>query len=245
MRKLLTFLSLFSISLPLSASLAQSEGEVIQVSSGTGFFVSRSGHLITNAHVVENCKNNNDIQFRNRSISQGLAQLVMMDKEMDLALLKTGVRPNRVATIRWMHTEIRKDEDVLLIGYPEAKDTTSDYTVKTSNIKALKGPFGENKWLQFTDAARQGNSGGPLLDLSGNVVGVVTAKTKILRLNQLANRQEVVEESDIAVTSNELKKFLDKNYVYYNLNDAGYDLTQQALANQASSYVVHIYCEVK
>jgi S1-C subfamily serine protease len=244
MQKLILLFSLLVSYLWQFSAYAQTR-EVIEVSSGTGFFVSRSGHIVTNAHVIKNCKNNNDIQFRNRNTSDGVAQLMAIDEEMDLALLKTGVRPNRIATIRWMHSAIRKDENVFLIGYPEAKDITSDYTIKTANIKALEGPFGENKWLQFTDAARQGNSGGPLLDFSGNVVGVVTAKTKIMRLNHIANRQEVIEESDIAITSNELKKFLDKYYIYYNLNESGYDLTQQALANQASSYVVHIYCAVK
>ncbi len=219
--------------------------EMVQVSSGTGFFVSRTGHVVTNAHVIAQCKDNKDIKLRNQDASVSPSELVAIDEKIDLALLSTGVRPNRIASIRWMHTEIQANEEVFLIGYPQAKSITSDYVVKTASIKALKGPFGENKWLQFTDAALQGNSGGPLLDYSGNVVGVVTAKSKIMRLNQLSNRQEVIEESDIAVTSNELKKFLDKYYIHYNLNDIGYSMTEQALETTAKSYVVHIFCEVR
>jgi S1-C subfamily serine protease len=229
----------------LASNVGLAQQNYVQVSSGTGFFVSRTGHVVTNAHVVANCKNKKDIQLRNYNARVSPAELIAIDEKMDLALLSTGVRPNRIATIRWMHTEIQKDEDVFLIGYPEAKSVDSDYVVKTASIKALKGPFGENRWLQFTDAARQGNSGGPLLDYSGNVVGVVTAKTKIMRLNQLSNKQEVIEESDIAVTSNELKKFLDKYYIHYNMSDTGYALTDQALETTARSYVVHIFCEVE
>ncbi len=223
---------------------ACAQGDTTLVSSGTGFFVSRTGHVVTNAHVVAKCKNRNDIKLRNQDSNVSPAELVAIDEKIDLALLSTNVRPNRIASVRWMHTEIQKDEDVFLIGYPQAKSVDSPYVVKTATIKALQGPDGENKWLQFTDAALQGNSGGPLLDYSGNVVGVVTAKSKIMRLNQLSNKKEVIEESDIAVTSSELKKFLDKYYVHYNMNDAGYPMTEQALETNARSYVMHIFCEV-
>jgi S1-C subfamily serine protease len=234
----------FIVILLLLSSPALSQPQLKQVSSGTGFFVSRKGDIVTNAHVVAGCKDPQDIRLRTNSGLMRSAKLITMDGEIDLALLNTGYRPNRIASIRWMHEDVQKDEEVFLIGYPEAKTVDSPYVTETAMIKGLKGPFGETKWLQFTDAARQGNSGGPLLDFSGNVIGVVTAKSKITRINQLSNRQEVVEESDIAVTSNELKKFLDEHYVHYNLDDAGYIKSVSALEYVARDYVVHIFCEV-
>jgi S1-C subfamily serine protease len=235
----LLFIAFLAFSFPVIA-----EPQLKQVSSGTGFFVSRKGEIVTNAHVIAQCRDPQDIQFRTNSGMLRSAKLITMDANIDLALLNTGYRPPRIASIRWMHEDIQKDEEVFLIGYPEAKAIDSPYVTQTATIKGLKGPFGEKKWLQFTDAARQGNSGGPLLDFSGNVIGVVTAKSKIMRLNQLSNRQEVIEESDIAVTSNELKNFLDSNYVHYTLDDAGYIKSTNALEYNASEYVVHIFCEV-
>lgn len=219
-----------------------SDAYAIRTASGTGFFVSRQGQLVTNAHVVEPCENKEKIYFRMGKSRPHPASLVGMDETKDLALLNTGLRPNRIAALRWMHTRIQEDHKVFLMGYPEAKSITSPYEKAYATIKALEGPFGENQWLQFTDAARSGNSGGPLLDFGGNVVGVVTAKSKIMRMNHMAARQELVAASDIAVTAAELKLFLDRYRVHYRQADSVITLGERRLEQLASSYIVHIFC---
>ncbi len=224
-----------------SAAVAQQPRKVA-VSSGTGFFVSRMGEIITNEHVVGPCASNEAIYFTGPNQEPRQARLVGVDEKKDLALLRTGYRPNRVAKLRWTHANVKEREKVFLIGYPEAQSIRSPYATRTATIKALEGPFGEDQWLQFSDAARHGNSGGPLLDFAGNVVGVVTAKSQVLRLNRLSARQEVIEESDIAVTAAELKRFLDRYRVHYQQNDATLTLTESRLENTARHYVVHIFC---
>jgi serine protease Do len=229
--------------LNMSLLLGTAYAKQYQLSSGTGFFVSRQGHLVTNAHVVSPCKSGEEVYFTGENKKPIQARIIGLDADKDLALLETGYRPERVASLRWMHTHIQEMADVFLMGYPEADSINSPYVIKTASIKALEGPFGEGKWLQFTDAAQQGNSGGPLLDFGGNVVGVVTAKSKVMRMNQVSAQQEVISESDIAVTAAELKNFLDIYRVSYTQNDSVMVLSERRLEQLASSYVVHIFCD--
>jgi S1-C subfamily serine protease len=214
-----------------------------KLSSGTGFFVSRQGQIVTNAHVVEPCENKEEVYFTASNTVPVAAQVVGLDVDKDLALLETGYRPDRIASLRWMHTHIQPDADVFLLGYPEANSINSPYVTRNATIQSLQGPLGEKQWLQFSDSAKQGNSGGPLLDGSGNVVGVVTAKSKLLRLNQVSARQEVIAESDIAIHVAELKRFLDVYRVQYAQEDSVISLSQNRLEQLASSYVVHIFCD--
>ena len=238
MKKLLSLTLFASCILPWTAQAKQ-----YQLSSGTGFFVSHQGQLITNAHVVAPCKNPNEIYFTGESHRPVLAKMIGIDHQKDLALLETGYRPERVASLRWMHTRIQERAEVFLLGYPEANSINSPYVTKTASIKALAGPMGEDKWLQFTDAAQHGNSGGPLLDMAGNVVGVVTAKSKVMQMNQVSAKQEVISESDIAITAAELKGFLDTYRIYYDQGDAVIELSERRLEQIASNYVVHIFCD--
>lgn len=212
-------------------------------SSGTGFFVSRKGELVTNAHVVQPCIDPEKIYYRIGTSRPQLAHIISIDQENDLALLHTGQRPARIASLRWMHTRIQEDHDVFILGYPEATSSTSPYSKAYATIKALNGPQGEVKWLQFTNAARHGNSGGPLLDFGGNVVGVVTAKTSWMEQNAYAPSGRTKHQSDVAVTTETLKRFLDINRVQYRQADSVLQLGQRRLERLASSYITHIYCE--
>jgi S1-C subfamily serine protease len=234
-------LILFGVAAALCTTPAQAE--VHKFSSGTGFFVSRQGQIVTNAHVVEPCKSSDEVFFTGTNRKPVQARVIGLDKDKDLALLETGYRPERIASLRWMHTHVQEREKVFLIGYPEARSINSPYVTKTATIKALEGPFGEGKWLQFTDAARAGNSGGPLLDIAGNVVGVVTAKSTMLQMNRLSAKQEVIAESDIAVTAAELKNFLDIYRVHYNQDDSVLQLSDHRQEQLASAYVVHMFCD--
>ncbi len=238
MKRLLILLLLFAFMVP-----CVSEAKQYQLSSGTGFFVSHQGQLITNAHVVVPCKNPDEVYFTGENRRPLPAKVIGIDKEKDLALLETGYRPERVASLRWMHTRIQEKAEVFLLGYPEANSINSPYVTKTATIKALAGPMGEVRWLQFTDAAQHGNSGGPLLDMAGNVVGVVTAKSKVMRMNEVSAKQEVISESDIAITAAELKGFLDTYRLYYDQGDAVIELSERRLEQIASQYVVHIFCD--
>lgn len=209
-----------------------------QVFSGTGFFVSNRGHIITNAHVINGC---NAVQIRG-AVAPSMANLLASDPEHDLALLQTQAYPASIATLRNTAGEIREGDEVMIMGYPLEHAISGTYDIAASAIVSASGPQGESGWLQFRSVSQQGNSGGPLLDTSGNVIGVVTGKAQLLRYNQLAAREELVREADIAITLETLKQFLQAHGVYYRQNDSHGFLSIQRIANQARDYIVNIHC---
>lgn len=228
--------SMFVLCFGLSPAYAQHSGGGIQ--SGTGFFVSNTGHVITNEHVVRGC---DQVTLRG-TVAPTAANVIATDAEHDLALLKTAFKPSRVALLRNTDKNIFVNDQVLVIGYPLNSGMTGIYKVKPSYIVGLKGPQGQPHWIQFNDALLQGNSGGPLLDASGNVLGVVVGKAKLKRKNTKTGKDEVFHESDVAISLPVLKQFLHDNRVYFrsNMSNAYYSLEQ--VEYQARQYIVNIHC---
>lgn len=207
-----------------------------KVSSGTGFFVSNRGYVITNNHVIDGCTT---ATIRG-AVNPVDAQVVAVDEQNDLALLKTTVQPQRTATMRISDKSVRVGDPVMVMGYPQEHGITGVYKVMEASIVGMQGPLNEPTWIQFTSSAQQGNSGGPLLDTSGNVIGVIVGKTKLFR--KTGGKQETVKESDVAISLPVLKKFLDKNNIFYRSNYSESYLATNRLENQAKDYIVNIHC---
>lgn len=232
MRSLIIFSMLIAISLPATAQQSYA------VRSGTGFFVSKYGHIVTNAHVVEGC---DTVEIRG-AITPNEAKVVTTDSRIDLALLQTDAIPPRIATFRGYGSQIKKNDPVLLMGYPEEHAVTGKYKIVNSYITDVAGPLGNEQWLQFHDAARQGNSGGPLLDGSGNVVGVITGKSTLSRRSPITGKEEVVQHADIAINLEHLRRFLDQQQVYYQMMYSDLQHGTPYIVTAAKDYIVNIHC---
>src|SRR5580700_2587323 len=85
---------------------------------GTGFFVSKNGHLLTNFHVVESCR---QLMIQSGRAT-GAARIVALDAANDLALLATGLKPARIADWRYA---VRDGEPVVVHGFPRGGDRTA------------------------------------------------------------------------------------------------------------------------
>ncbi len=196
------------LALVISApAFAQSEGKMMRVSTGTGFFVNSAGYFITNQHVVDNCQK---IMFRGTTNSDDV-ELVAADATQDLAILRMKENPKYTAPMR-MNDGLAKDDDVMVIGYPQDAIFKGNYVIRTAQVIDTKGPQGEDHWVQFTDSAQHGNSGGPLLDGSGNVIGVVTGK---MTMYDPADPEGTVRKADVAVRVPILKRFMDSHSIPY------------------------------
>src|SRR5690606_23602467 len=124
------------------------------------------------------------------------AKVMAVDEKFDLALLKTGTPVRRVATIRHPDaSRLKLDEPILVMGYPMDSYVKGEYKIAQSKIIGLKGPTDEPHWIQFSDSVQQGNSGGPLLDSSGNVAGVVVGKSELYQRYGANGRPELVKKS--------------------------------------------------
>ena len=154
------------------------QGQRQGVSFGTGFFISSQGHMLTNAHVAGEC----------RSIvvhidgARANAQLVRKDETNDLALLRVDVRQVPAVARFRAGAAIRPGDDIVVAGFPLPQVLQNGLNITTGNVSALAGLGGNTALMQITAPVQPGNSGGPLLDLSGNVVGVIVSKLDAQRI---------------------------------------------------------------
>ena len=182
-------------------------------SSGTGFFVTADGSFVTNAHVVADCS---DINVKVDDGSVGKAMRVATDTENDLALLKLAKVPARVAPIR---VGGRLGEGVEAFGFPHSDLLSSSGNFTLGNITAMSGLRDDSRYLQMSAPVQAGNSGGPLLDSSGNLVGVVAAKLDAVKMAVADG--DLPQNVNFAVKSAMLAAFLDANRVTYKVGGPG------------------------
>ena len=134
------------------------------IGTGSGFYVQKNGYVLTNQHVIANCKKIvTTIEGKELTGS-----IIDTDIDNDLALLKFKYKNNNY--IKFENPIL--GEPVIAIGYPLA-DIRGD-SVRVTNGIVSSIPIGQNI-VQTNAAINQGNSGGPLLNLNGNAVGIVHA----------------------------------------------------------------------
>ena len=141
--------------------------------SGSGFFISQDGYILTNNHVVEGVKEVNIVLSDG---SQEKATIVGTDVYADLAVLKTKVAAPAVAALGNSDV-LNPGESVIAIGSPlgDFKNTVTAGVVSATGRAIDTGQGYQIEGLIQTDAAiNQGNSGGPLVNLAGEVIGINT-----------------------------------------------------------------------
>tara|TARA_B100000676_G_C18089845_1_gene858574 strand:- start:2172 stop:3623 length:1452 start_codon:yes stop_codon:yes gene_type:complete len=142
-----------------------------QQAMGSGFIIDSSGLIVTNNHVIEDAISINVILTDNRSFK---AKLVGKDKKTDLALLKIDVE-NSLPTVEWGDSDTAKVGNwVLAIGNPFGLVNTVTAGIISARGRDISaGPFDD--FIQTDASINRGNSGGPLFNLNGEVVGINTA----------------------------------------------------------------------
>ncbi len=144
-----------------------------QTVSGSGIFISNQGYILTNNHVVEGTQNTNIILSDG---TQEKAVIVGTDPYSDIAVLKAEGKVPAVAKLGNSDV-LQPGESVIAIGSPlgDFKNTVTVGVVSATGRSLDTGKGYQIEGLIQTDAAiNQGNSGGPLVDLAGEVIGVNT-----------------------------------------------------------------------
>ncbi|MCX6928247.1 MAG: tetratricopeptide repeat-containing serine protease family protein, partial [Verrucomicrobia bacterium] len=170
-------------------------------SSGTGFFITEDGYLITNQHVA-----GNGAQVR-LVTEAGLifAKVVKVDAANDLALLKVEGKftPLPVVSSR----AVKMGGTVATVGFPNIGLQGFAPKLAKGEIAALSGAQDDPRYFQISVPVQPGNSGGALVDERGNVVGVVAAKLNVAAA--LAASGALPENVNYAVKSSLLLSFLE------------------------------------
>lgn len=144
------------------------------ISSGTGFYVTRDCHVITNLHVISDAEIITVIDSEN---NEARAEVVSLDQKNDLALLKTE---GKCTPLNVEHSQsTRKGDSVQTLGFPMPSRQGRESKLTTGIVSSLSGFRGDPTTIQISTPIQPGNSGGPLLNERGRVVGVIVAKLNI------------------------------------------------------------------
>ena len=171
-------------------------------SSGSGFFITDDGYLISNNHVVK------DASKVRLVTSTGTidAKVIQVDADNDLALLKAAGKfsPLPIVASRTVHLGVT----VATVGFPEIDSQGFAPKFAKGEIAALSGIQDDPKYFQISVPVQHGNSGGALVDEHGNVVGVVSAKLGVA-IGAARTSDELPENVNYAVKSSFLLSFLE------------------------------------
>jgi hypothetical protein len=184
-----------------SSSFANTTSPDNPTATGTGFFITDDGYLISNYHVVKDATKVRLVT----SAGTISAKVVQVDAANDLALLKTKGRfaPLPVAASRGM----KLGGTVVTVGFPNIGLQGFAPKFARGEIASLSGAADDARYFQISVPVQPGNSGGALVDEHGNVVGVVSAKLDASVA--LAASGALPENVNYAVKSSFLLSFLE------------------------------------
>ena len=137
-----------------------------QIGQGSGFAFSKPGYFLTNAHVVGPYAN---VLIRTTAGKTVAAKVLKVDSARDVALLQTGeldLSPLSAPT-----TRVETGDNAYAIGSPEGQESTLTQGI----VSKAERRYRDQPWIQSDVAINHGNSGGPLLNDKGQVIGITTA----------------------------------------------------------------------
>ncbi|MFP3905030.1 MAG: S1C family serine protease [Armatimonadota bacterium] len=206
-REFIVVITLLAVSMLFAASavvdfgdaVARVDPAVVMISvdnqSGSGFLVSSDGHIVTNGHVVEGALGG-EIVVKLQNEETLTAQLRHQSEALDLAVVK--IERSNLPVVQFASSEkLSHGQDVAVVGGPLGLE----HSVTRGVISALSREIEGKTYLQIDAALNEGNSGGPVINASGEVVGVASSV--------VADAQNV----GFAIPSVEVMKFLQANAV--------------------------------
>jgi S1-C subfamily serine protease len=200
-------------------------------SYGTGFYVGE-GHIVTNWHVAKDCR---VLQTANGAALRVIAS----DAAVDLALLQvSGAKTG--ATASFSQADAVLGESVIVFGFPLTGLLASSGNLTTGIVSATAGLHDNPRHLQISAPVQPGNSGGPLLDQSGNVVGVVVAKLDAATAASLMG--DIPQNVNFAIKGREVVSFLARSRITPMMVASSPKLSTEAVATTAAAFTVQIAC---
>lgn len=187
---------------PSALAVSKALPSPMPVKTGTGFFISGAGYVVTNWHVVENAARISVTNFQQKKYT---AQLIAKDPSCDLAVLKLPIRTKHWLPIQQTSNSVRKGTEVLTVGFPRVDLQGSESKVTTGVVSSLSGAANDPTSFQISVPVQPGNSGGPLVTYDGAVIGVISSK---LNASALSPAEALPENVNYAIKSSCLTDLL-------------------------------------
>ena len=140
---------------------------------GTAFCIDPNGWFLTNAHVAQGNQFTLILNSGLKNEQTHPARVVRLDKSLDLALLRIDAVSDLPTLSLGSDKELEELDDVVAFGFPLVRDGHPSISINPGSITALRRPQGRLKEIQLDAELNPGNSGGPVLDKHGKVIGVV------------------------------------------------------------------------
>ena len=204
--------------------------------SGTGFFISKEGRVLTNYHVVKGCK---ELSVQMPSGYKSAASVATKDERDDLAILATEKMTDSVAQFR-VGASPQVGEQVVIYGFPLAGILSSSGNLVTGNLSALAGLRNNPRHYQITAPVQPGNSGGSLLDESGRVIGVIVSKLDAAKFAEATG--DIPQNINFAIKGSTALNFIEANGVKPQFTMKSDKLTTAQIAKKAEGYTVQVIC---
>src|SRR5262249_14571733 len=206
------------------------------VSSGTAFSVAPE-LLITNQHVVEGCSSVEVISLDGRRPGS----IAAADADIDLAILQVSGLRGTTARLR-SPNNVLLGEPVFVFGYPYTGELSSGGNFTSGLVSALHGFRDSANQIQITSPIQRGNSGGPLMDSSGLVIGVIQSKLSLKAARLLG---DIPQNVNFAISLEALTQFLAKHKVAFQTMARSPAPDTASVAAMAQNFTYRIECNVR
>lgn len=190
---------------PMMPLPVMAESDVAGFARGTGFFIDDKGGLVTAAHVVASCK-----KVKLADIDK-IGEVIAKDSRNDIAFVKFSETPASFAKIRGDAPKV--GEAVFVFGFPLGGAIATHGSITAGVVSALTGLGNDANSAQISAPVQQGNSGGPLFDSRGTVVGMVNSKLNVLKVGKATG--DLPQNVNFAIKNSSLTTFLDVQSIKY------------------------------
>ena len=207
--------------------------DTYKVASGTGFYVSSQGHIITNHHVIDGCK---DMKVHSKGKVLETIKIAD-DARNDLALLKIEETPAHVFALS--QKSPFPLQDIIVAGYPFGDRVSSTLKFTQGIVSSVAGLGNDYSQIQIDAALQPGNSGGPIMDEFGNIVAVAVAKLSLKKI--LKDYGVVPENTNFGVKASAVKNLMEGNGVPFKAPNTEV-ITKQDLSRIATDGTVFLSC---
>ncbi len=214
---------------------------------GSGFYVSKFRHVLTNQHVVNQCKKTTVGDSMSTQIP---ADLIASDKKNDLAILQTismemasadtksfvqrlAIQIVPIISGGLMRSEdVRGGEQIYVAGYPLGNMVSEQMKLGDGIVSATKGMEDDITQFIISSDIKKGNSGGPIYDNRGNIVGVAVSRLNV-------NRTDTI---NFAIKGSTVKQFLSVHNVPTKWSNRQKEMNTKDIYKIASKQTVMVVC---